>query len=205
MPQEFLLLILPLLHSRAFRRSFNQLLARLRNFQLSSLFPSSRPSPKISAPQVKEKGRFFSLSDDQCAICAENSSSFVSGGTTDPFNTYVESAIYANAQTAKTSEEVEADTEDEEVPRFPITVPYSASCGHIYCYLCLTERLIRAIDDGDEGWECLRCKELVRSCERAQASFDDDSGRASDEWNSDDDLPSFASDMSLDSGPDRLT
>ena len=64
---------------------------------------------------------------------------------------------------------------------------------------------MRCIDDGEDGWTCLRCMELVRSCERVQNRYDD-STHTSEGWASEmDDLTSFESDidMSVDSEYER--
>lgn len=78
------------------------------------------------------------------------------------------------------------------MPSYPITTPYITSCGHVYCYFCLSERMIRAAaDSGDAGgggddslfWECLRCEEGVKSCERVvgiDGEGERESGSASD-------------------------
>ena len=60
----------------------------------------------------------------------------------------------------------ENDTGGDGEPPYPITTPYLASCGHSYCYACLAERMLRAVDDGSRGWRCLRCAEEVRSADR---------------------------------------
>ena len=104
------------------------------------------------------------------------------------------------------SDSLDAENEDSylvsTIPRYPITTPYSASCGHVYCYYCISERLIQATDDGEDGWECLRCKESVQRCDRVDAL--DGSVGMSAEWDSEDDaVLSLSSDMSIDSGPER--
>lgn len=44
-----------------------------------------------------------------------------------------------------------------------VTNPYKTTeCGHIYCYVCITTKILES--DG-EGWNCLRCNELVKSAE----------------------------------------
>lgn len=53
-----------------------------------------------------------------------------------------------------------------EPPTYPLNIPYIASCGDIYCYYCISERMIRAAEDGESKWECLRCGDLVASAER---------------------------------------
>lgn len=61
-------------------------------------------------------------------------------------------------------------TQDDEVPPFPIYTPYITSCGHVYCYHCIAERMMRTADEGlDSGWQCLRCAESVKSADRLEA------------------------------------
>ena len=128
------------------------------------------------------------MSEDQCAICADNDSFGLAsrpGGDPASFSSYLDSS--ASAMTASSDAEAEGDIVVEDgPPQHPITIPYTASCGHVYCYFCLSERLIRAIDDGDDGWECLRCEELIRHCERITSPSEDESARTSDEWDSGD-------------------
>ncbi|KAE8225392.1 hypothetical protein CF319_g1844 [Tilletia indica] len=58
-------------------------------------------------------------------------------------------------------------------------VPYSAQpCGCLYCYFCLTERLLGE-EAGEEledegGWECLRCATRVKGAARNVSTEDDD-------------------------------
>ncbi|EJD01396.1 uncharacterized protein FOMMEDRAFT_111183 [Fomitiporia mediterranea MF3/22] len=206
---EFLLLFLPVFSSRAFRRTYNQLSSRFRNLTWSSILPSSSATLSQDPSQKPvDRGRFFSLSDDQCAICAERVSfglsSLTSVGTSteaNPFGAYLQSAA---SLPSSSSAEGNADHNVDGPPTHPITTPYRASCGHIYCYACLSEKLLRAVDDGEDGWSCLRCTELVRSCERVDAILHDDSSRTSDGWEADEDIASFESDMdtSLDSEHD---
>ena len=81
-------------------------------------------------------------------------------------------------------------------PKYPITVPYRASCGDVYCYCCIAERLVRSVDDGDNGWPCLRCGELVKDCSRLTAIADDgdDTSSRTSFSISDDDISSFDGD-----------
>lgn len=92
----------------------------------------------------------------------------------------------------------------DEAPLHGVTTPYQTSCGHTYCYYCISERVIRAVDDGEDGWECLRCAEVIRSCERWTVKADPEERKTSEGWDSDnDDLTSFSSGMSLGSEPER--
>lgn len=54
--------------------------------------------------------------------------------------------------------------EDEgTVTKKEITNPYkSTSCGHTYCYVCIESKLL---ENEGEGWNCLRCNQLIRSVE----------------------------------------
>jgi peroxin-2 len=56
----------------------------------------------------------------------------------------------------------------EEPPNHPINTAYMTSCGHLYCYVCLSDAMLRARDDGGAPWECLRCAQLVTWSERAE-------------------------------------
>lgn len=41
-----------------------------------------------------------------------------------------------------------------------VTNPYEAAeCSHVYCYVCITTKLLEA---GGEGWNCLRCTTLIK-------------------------------------------
>ena len=191
--------------SRAFRRTYNQVASRIRNISWSSILPSSSASSSQSSSQVSlQRGAFFTLPENQCAICAENSSFGLSslGGTgasseSNTFAAYLESA----ARLPSTSSALATAEESEDgPPTHLITTPYRASCGHVYCYLCLSEKLLRAVDDGDDGWTCLRCSETIRSCERVNAICDDDTSRTSEGWASDiDERASFESDIDMSS------
>ena len=70
-----------------------------------------------------------------------------------------------------------------------IHTPYrSVPCAHVYCYYCITSRLL-AEDMEDElaeegGWECLRCRARISGAERDEVpdvDEDDDSEESGDE------------------------
>jgi len=113
------------------------------------------------------RGKYWPLSEDQCAICAEDASFSI----TDPHHD-----IYTTAAVSIPSSSAEPNNEP---PRYPIQTPYISSCEHIYCYVCLSERMLRAADDGERGWECLRCENMVLSADRVE-------GGTSEEARSDD-------------------
>ncbi|KZW04128.1 hypothetical protein EXIGLDRAFT_758429 [Exidia glandulosa HHB12029] len=142
---EFLLFLLPLVNMRTLRRRLNNALARVN---ISSMLPApiSRQLGLTSAlfPGSGRKlltGKYADLPEDQCAICAENASFDV----TDMLDVHARSNTH------------------------PIQTAYIASCGHTYCYFCLAQALLRAADEGERGWECLRCGEMVRDASRVTA------------------------------------
>jgi peroxin-2 len=128
---------------------------------LSSLLPGSQNSQNV--PDTRRRGKYYTLPLDQCAICAENAS----------FNLNLVDAITPLTVPSEPPS-ITARSRDEPPP-YSITTPYVTSCGHIYCYHCIAEHLVRAADDrttGKDGqWECLRCTESVRSCSRLEADM----------------------------------
>lgn len=54
-------------------------------------------------------------------------------------------------------------------PTYPISTSYITSCGHVYCYVCISDRILRAADEGEKYWECLRCEERVTHANRRDA------------------------------------
>ncbi|KAG8939332.1 peroxisome assembly protein (Peroxin-2) [Tulasnella sp. 408] len=175
---EFLLFILPLINTRLVRRRVTQYLiatkayvtSKTRGYASASAYSNSQIGPS------KLAGKYASLPEDCCAICAEDASSAAATGST-------------TSQTGVSLPSLSLSSDG--VPTFPITIPYRTSCGHEYCYSCLTVRMLRAHEDGDPGWECLRCKETVKSAFRGEIEVDTDgesgsgSARASFESNLD--------------------
>ncbi|KAI9284566.1 hypothetical protein BC943DRAFT_65230 [Umbelopsis sp. AD052] len=48
--------------------------------------------------------------------------------------------------------------------------PYSANCGHLYCYVCLKSKI--TLYEGE--WACLRCGERVESMEKYAEIVEDE-------------------------------
>lgn len=138
---------------------------------------------------MEKQGPFSALSSDQCAICAENSK----------FNfSTVSGAIFRSDDAVVETSAAEGAGTSDNPPRYPITIPYRAACGHMYCYTCISERFVRSVDDGDSGWPCLRCGDVVRECSRMTALADDEDSSQTSHSLSDDEMLSFESDASLD-------
>ncbi|KAJ7498773.1 Pex12 amino terminal region-domain-containing protein [Mycena latifolia] len=157
---EFLLFLLPLVSARSIRRRISRISSLVTPASISSLFlPSRLDAPKHGPP----RGKYWSLPRDQCAICAENAS--FSLNLADPANAFT--SLAAPSAAAASSPESTTPGSDAEPPPHPIHTPYLASCGDIYCYACIAERMMRAADEDEEQkWECLRCGQRVESADR---------------------------------------
>ena len=159
--QEFLLFLLPLLSRRAIRRL---------TLQLKSLIPERFPWPILLLQNIRptkgndgeafpKQGKFSALSETQCAICVENAT----------FNaTLSDPALVLQSFATPPNERTDPATTNDGISFHAIHNPYETSCGHIYCYQCIAERIIRTADDVESnlGWECLRCGEFVKEAHR---------------------------------------
>jgi len=145
---EFLLFFLPLINPRKVQRR----LYRLTTSLLSSL---SSPSKASSIP--KSRGKYWSLPESECAICTENAS----------FSLNMNEATMTLTNVAQIFSSGE-DNDPEAVPTHPIHTPYITNCQHLYCYHCIAERMMRSADEthDEQGWECLRCTQIVQGAER---------------------------------------
>ena len=172
--QEFLLFLLPLVNTRALRR---QLSAATSHISLETLLPAplrvlAKSSQSQEAGKLVPRGKYWTLSPQQCAICAENASTNLN--FSDPANALTSLTAASPYAAANTANEDDLDDPDY-VPQFPIHNPYITSCGHVYCYYCITERMMRTADErsgiGLKGtrWECLRCTEGVVAVDRVEA------------------------------------
>jgi peroxin-2 len=109
---------------------------------------------------TSKRKKYWSLSRNQCAICAENASFSVNlSGSGSAFSSLAQPSPMSHSS-------------ETEPPAYPLNIPYIASCGDIYCYHCISERMIRAAEDGESRWECLRCGELITGAERLLADVE---------------------------------
>lgn len=179
---EFLLFLLPLVPPRLIWKRILRVWAASKR--------------KLGSPQTQEKavtkGPYWALPSDQCAICAENAS--YSLNVNQPINVFT--SISSNTLTAETT----ATGNGDEVPAFPIHTAYVASCGDVFCYSCLAERMLRVADDEGEGqfWECIRCGTSVRSADR-QGPSDEELVGSSEASGAFSDYE-FSSDLDTDTG-----
>lgn len=169
---EFLLFLLPIINARAIRRR----LARLASYlDISAALPARAKS--ILGTDILaqagltrgKRGRYWYLPPEQCAICAENASYEADASQSMGIPAYSAAAGASVPTSAVDLAEVH-DELDPEPPNFAIYTPYITGCGHVYCYHCITERMMRASDEDPDGlgWECLRCNESVRSADRVE-------------------------------------
>lgn len=173
---EFLIFMLPLIHTRTLRRRFARLTAQVKPISLTSLLPFRHnilpvpPNNDDEPAPTETKGPYWNLSEDQCAICAENAS----------YN--LNFADSSNALTALSSVSPnlapEHEVDSNEPPQSPVTISYITTCGHVYCYYCVADRMLRVADEGDDevpGWECLRCTQVVTGAERVEIEVEENS------------------------------
>lgn len=113
-------------------------------------------NPAVSG-QRERRGPFWSLPPSECAICAEEAAPAIA-------RTIVSDA-------PERSQDLTASERwmPEVAPTHPLNTPYITSCGHAYCYVCVADKMLRAADDGDECWECLRCATPVVWTHRADS------------------------------------
>jgi len=159
---EFLLFILPLVNLRIYRRRLSQFLAALssRITRVSRNVIGVPSAMNGGSPVHPKAGKYATLPLDNCAICAEDAN--LSNNTT------AITPSFPSSTPANILPESESSSSRDSPSAHPINIPYLTSCGHIYCYYCLTTRMMQVIDFGDVGWECLRCGDLVLTAQRAE-------------------------------------
>ncbi|TCD64326.1 peroxisome assembly protein (Peroxin-2) [Steccherinum ochraceum] len=174
---EFLLFLLPLINTRAIRRS----LKIVSSATLSSLIPTPMQSAMGFASQLdpksgKTRGKYWSLPLDQCAICHEDAALKLNLADASSALTSLSSQSYSSSSVDPPSHTEGTETEP---PAQPLNTPYITSCDHVYCYVCITERMVRTADDrsgvgpGGTRWECLRCGEGVFGVDRVEMAMEE--------------------------------
>lgn len=177
--------LLPLISPKTIRRR----LYRITSSFSPALFYALLPFRKISDSRLtktvgsvqQRRGKFWALANDQCAICAENAT--FSLNLSEPTRLFTNVAM---EPVGVTSSSPSSYTDD---PKHPIYTPYQTSCGHIYCYHCIAERVMRMVDEPDQHWVCLRCGEKVTEAHRYTVEISE-SERGGSEYD-------FSSDLDL--------
>ena len=156
--------LLPLINPKTIRRRLYRIASSFSPTLFYALLPFNKTSDskliKTVGSVQQRRGKFWALPDDQCAICAENAT--FNFDLSEPPNLFTNVAL----------ESVDLDSSDQssytDDPKYPIYTPYQTSCGHIYCYSCIAERIMRAADESDDNqhWACLRCREKVTEAHR---------------------------------------
>jgi len=105
---------------------------------------------------IPKQGKFAALPETQCGICVENAA--FNASLADPAR--VLQSFTPNVQTDLITTDAPSS--------HPIYNAYETTCGHIYCYQCIAERIMRTADEVESnlGWECLRCGVFVREAHR---------------------------------------
>lgn len=138
---EFLLFLLPLVGISRWRRLLSRTLRKLRSSFLA-LIGRSKPASDDDEEDDKS-GELSFLPERTCAICYRDQ------------NPTTQSEADVLASSAGGGGVVGSAATD-------ITNPYEAiPCACIYCFACLAQRI--ANEEG-EGWNCLRCGEVVKEC-----------------------------------------
>lgn len=162
------------------RRRFTKLVSQAKPIAISSLLPArfrvSSGDKTEATTTAQQRGKYWALSEDQCAVCAENASYNLNFA--DSTN-----ALTSFAAAASNVPSGHDDSDTNEPPTFPISTPYITSCGHIYCYYCVAERMLRIADDGDgTGWECLRCNQPVKDVDRLEMEVEESTADFSSDY-----------------------
>jgi peroxin-2 len=162
------LFLLPLISGRSLRRHLMRFIASfdIKSFVRSFLANKQSAATTSEVNTTLKRGRYWSFPVDQCAICAENASfDLLLKAPTNPFSTPLNASSddVPSFSHEKPREAVAAV--DDELPTYPIYTPYRASCGDLYCYHCLADRMMRAGEE-KEAWVCIRCGEVVRGAGR---------------------------------------
>ncbi|KAI9512243.1 Pex12 amino terminal region-domain-containing protein [Russula earlei] len=188
---EFLVFLLPLLPHRKLRRAVGTAAGAIMHpwDTLSGLLPSAAGSALgVEAyvgwqadARTLQREMFAYLPGDECAVCYENATATLDIAVPTP-------GLSADFPARSTSES-RPTARRSEPPAHPLTTPYRTSCGHLYCYTCVAEKMLRAADEGGGPWECLRCGKPVLGAERFRVenmfwATEGEEGSA-EEWGSD--------------------
>lgn len=138
---EFLLFLLPLVGISRWRRWLGR---AWRKVKLA--LRSGADDSDLDDAQQEKRGPLAYLPESTCAICYQDQ---------HPTNTSEAEILGLNAGANGIGVVGSATTD--------IVNPYqTAPCGCIYCFICIATKL--EAEEG-EGWTCLRCGEIAKSCQ----------------------------------------
>ncbi|EME46828.1 hypothetical protein DOTSEDRAFT_78963 [Dothistroma septosporum NZE10] len=141
---EFLLFLLPLVGISRWRRWLSKAWKKTKTTTIK-LFSGAPPDQEDEDDDM-ERGELSFLPERTCAICYQDQ---------NPTSGQSEQDIITSSAAAANSGITGSAMTD-------ITNPYQAeSCGCIYCFVCLAQRI--EAEEG-EGWVCLRCGEIIKEC-----------------------------------------
>jgi peroxin-2 len=171
--------VLPLIDIRSLRRRIAQLYTTFNPNSLGALLPvpmqkllSGRGDISTNSSVQVDMGPYHTLPIDQCAICAQAASFDVA---------LLSSNAPIKSSSSDTKPALENDPEAAP-PLYPLNTPYTASCGHAYCYICLSTAILRAADDDGIPWACLRCVKPIQWIERVEAPAQSIGSSSEFEW-----------------------
>lgn len=130
---EFLLFLLPLVGISRWRRWIGRAWIRTMAMFL----------PNVSTGDEEQSGGELGfLPERTCAICYQDQNPANASDGDVATISATSSGVVGSAST-------------------DVTNPYEVTCGCVYCFVCVAQRL--EAEDG-EDWVCLRCGELVKEC-----------------------------------------
>lgn len=133
-------------------------------------------SPQQHPNSEKIRGKYWSLPLDQCAACHEDAALKLNLADASNAMTSFSSQPYSSSSAGPPPQ---TEGTEAEPPTHPLNTPYITSCDHVYCYVCVTERMLRTADDrsgvgpGGTRWECLRCGQGVSGVDRVEMAMEE--------------------------------
>lgn len=183
--QEFLLFLLPLINLHRFRlRVTKAISSRAKRSSLLRGAASTLPAPianslglsslRSSAGSNKSDnnadrdsppaGPYAFLPDHTCPICYSTTTGPPAGlGSASAATAFADPTLPSASALSHTASGPSGGAGDTAVK-----IPYVANCrGRCrYCYYCIVGTLVRAEEDADDSWTCLRCGDEITAADR---------------------------------------
>lgn len=180
MVQEFLLFLLPLINLHRFRLRITKAIAsRAKKSSLLRAAASSLPVPiaaslglsalRSAAASTSDgkaanvpAGPYAFLPEHTCPICYSTTTGPPAGlGSASAATAFADPTLpSASLLHASSGPGGAGDT--------AVKIPYVANCRGAcrYCYYCIVGTLVRAEEDAEDSWTCLRCGDEVTAANR---------------------------------------